>query len=135
MGIDVHAGIQSQLTILIENAIKSKRPLSDNFKIIKMYTEKIDDQKIMAYFSYEFQDQMQPADESKMTPDKTLQKISGTALLSKGLSEDPTIQKWILQSVKSAGEAIDFKDGIVIISDGKTTENSAKESPVSTENK
>lgn len=134
MGIDIHAGIQSRLTILIEEAIKAKRPLSENFKIIKMYTEKIDDQKIMAHFSYEFQDQM-PSDGDNTQNEKTLQKISGTAVLSKGLSEDPTIQKWILQSVKTAGETIDFKDGLTITSDGKTTEDSIEKSVQPAENK
>ena len=53
MGIDVHAGIQSKLSLLIEDTIKSKRQQSDNFKLIKMYTQKIDDKKIMANFSVE----------------------------------------------------------------------------------
>lgn len=120
MGIDVHAGIQSQLTLLIEDTIKSKRPGSDNFKLIKMYTQKIDDLKVMAYFSYEFNDHMPSADLADK--EQTTQKVSGTALLSKGLSEDPLVQKWILQSVKTDKETVDFKEGITIISDGKPSE-------------
>lgn len=120
MGIDVHAGVQSKLAILIEDTIKAKRPQSENFKLIKMYTEKIDDQKMMAHFSYEFQDELS-ADDSTNS-EKTIQKITGTAMLSKGLSEDPSIQKWVLQSVNTGTETVDFKDGLTITSDGKSTE-------------
>jgi hypothetical protein len=118
MGIDVHAGVQNKLSILIEDTIKAKRPNSDNFKLIKMYTEKIDDQKIKAHFSYEFQDEMAVSDEST-AKEKTTQKISGSAILGKGLSEDPSVQKWVLQSVKTGTETVDFKDGLIINSDGK----------------
>ncbi len=133
MGIDVHAGIQSKLALLIEDTIKSKRPESENFKLIKMYTEKIDEQKVLAHFSYEFQDQLASADTTEK--EKTTQKISGTAILTKALSEDPMIQKWILQSVKTGTETVDFKDGLVITSDGKTIEEPAKEPTPATENK
>ncbi len=43
-------------------------------------------------------------------------------MLSKGLSEDPSIQKWVLQSVNTGTETVDFKDGLTITSDGKSTE-------------
>lgn len=118
MGIDVHAGVQSKLSILIEDTIKAKRPNSENFKLVKMYTEKMDEQKIMAHFSYEFQDEMVASGDST-TKEKTTQKISGSAVLTKGLSEDPSVQKWVLQSVKTGTENIDFKDGLIINSDGK----------------
>ncbi len=118
MGIDVHAGVQSKLSILIEDTIKAKRPNSENFRLIKMYTEKIDDLKIMAHFSYEFQDEMTTAEDSTVK-EKTTQKVSGSAVLTKGLSEDPSVQKWVLQSVKTGAETIDFKDGLIINSDGK----------------
>lgn len=133
MGIDVHAGVQSKLTILIEDTIKAQRPSSENFKLIHMHTEKMDDQKIMAHFSYEFEDQLLANDES--ASDKTTQKISGSAILSKGLSEDPSIQKWVLQSVKTGNETVDFKDGLTIVSDGTSPEVPANESAPATENK
>lgn len=121
MGIDVHAGIQSKLSILIEDTIKAKRPQSENFKLLKMYTQKIDDKKVMAHFSYEFQDQI--ATTENTDKEKTTQKISGSAILVKTLSEDPSIQKWALQSVKTGTETVDFKEGLVITSDGQPTKD------------
>ena len=121
LGIDIHAGIQSKLTLLIEDTVKAKRPNSENFKLIKMYTQKIDDLKVLAHFSYEFQDQM-PATESNAVVEKVTQKIAGSAVLAKSVSEDPSIQKWVIQSVKTGTETVDFKDGLNITSDGTSTE-------------
>lgn len=121
LGIDIHAGIQSKLTLLIEETVKAKRPQSENFKLIKMYTQKIDDLKVMAHFSYEFEDQM-PVTESNSLTEKVTQKIAGSAILAKSLSEDPAIQKWVIQSVKTGNEAVDFKDGLTITSDGSSIE-------------
>lgn len=121
LGIDIHAGIQSKLTLLIEDTVKAKRPNSENFKLIKMYTQKIDDLKVLAHFSYEFQDQM-PTTESNSLVEKVTQKIAGSAVLAKSVSEDPTIQKWVIQSVKTGTETVDFKDGLTITSDGTSTE-------------
>ncbi len=117
MGIDVHAGIQSKLSILIEDTIKAKRPQSDNFKLLKMYTQKLDDKKVMAHFSYEFQDQLSVNENA--ANEKTTQKITGTAILVKTLSEDPSVQKWALQSVNTGTETVDFKEGLIITSEGQ----------------
>lgn len=107
MGTDVHAGIQSKLTILIEETIKAKRPSMTNFRLNKMYTEKMDDNKVQAHFSYQYDED-----------DQTTQTISGNAILTKALSEDPEVQKWVLQTVNTGGDVVEFKDGLTISSDG-----------------
>ena len=110
IGIDIHAGIQSKLAILIQDAIKAKRPNSTNFELNKIYTEKIDDNKIKAYFTYKFVDTLEDQEKSEQT-------ISGQAILNRSLSEDPNVQKWVIQSVKTDSNAIEFKEGLVISSD------------------
>ncbi len=132
LGIDIHAGIQSKLTLLIEDTVKAKRPNSENFKLINMHTQKIDDLKVLAYFSYEFQDQM-PTTDSNTLVEKVTQKIAGSAVLTKSISEDPSIQKWIIQSVKTGTESVDFKDGLTITSNGTTTETTPTEDAPATE--
>jgi hypothetical protein len=134
LGIDIHAGIQSKLTLLIEDTIKAKRPSSENFKLIKMYTQKIDDLKVLAHFAYEFQDQM-PATESNSLVEKVAQKIAGTAILAKSISEDPSVQKWVIQSIKTGTETVDFNDGLTITSDGKTSEENPTEAAPAPEHK
>ncbi|MBC7464850.1 MAG: hypothetical protein H7256_02570 [Bdellovibrio sp.] len=116
IGIDVHAGIQSKLAILIQDSIKAKRPNSSNFAVQKLYTEKMDDNKIKAYFSYRYSDAIEESE-------KVDQTISGEAVLTRGLSEDPKTQKWVIQSVKTDASNIAFQEGLVITSDGKSTVN------------
>lgn len=116
MGTDIHAGIQSKLTILIEESVKAKVPTMANFRLNKMYTEKLEDNKVKAHFSYQY-------DEA----DNTTQTISGEAVLTKALSEDPNVQKWVLQSVNAGSQALEFKEGVTISSDGTTT--STEETP------
>lgn len=114
IGIDVHAGIQSKLAILIQDSIKAKRPNSSHFSLQKIYTEKLDDNKIKAYFSYRYSDALEEQEEVE-------QVMSGEAILSRGLSEDPKVQKWVIQSVKTDVNNLAFKEGLVITSDGKST--------------
>lgn len=116
MGTDIHAGIQSKLTILIEESVKAKVPTMANFRLNKMYTEKLEDNKVKAHFSYQY-------DEA----DATTQTISGEAVLTKALSEDPNVQKWVLQSVNAGSQALEFREGTTISSDGTTT--STEETP------
>lgn len=121
MGTEVHAAVQSRLQILIEDTIKNKRPNIQNLRFLKMYSEKIDDNKIKAYFSYEFED---PSESTK-------QRFTGDAILSRGLSEDPNIKKWILQKVKTGQETIEFTEGLSISSGPDGTTDSTTPAPTS----
>ncbi len=124
MGIDVHAGIQSKLAQIIEDTIKKKRESSSDFKLIRMYTQQVDNGKVSAQFSYEYVDKLSSSDVSEAEGIK--QKISGTAILSKTVSEDPSIQKWVIVSIKTGVDSLDFEKGLVITSDGQETPESAK---------
>ncbi|MBC7420857.1 MAG: hypothetical protein H7328_09015 [Bdellovibrio sp.] len=115
VGIDVHAGIQSKLSILIEDTIKKNRPNSSHFQLVQIYTEKIDDNKMSAKFSFKYDDVL----EDKETTNQTM---NGEAILTRGLSENPQIQKWVVQSVKSNSSNLEFREGLVITSDGKSEE-------------
>lgn len=118
LGIDTHAGIQSKLSILIEDTIKEKRPQSSNFKLLRMYTERVDDQKVSAHFSYQFDDVLKDS-ENESSTEKITQRVAGIATLSRSPAEDPSVQKWVLQSVKTGTESFDFAEGTAIVTDGK----------------
>ena len=113
IGVDIHAGIQSKLAILIEDTIKNKRPNSFDFHLVRIYTEKLDENRISAKFSFKYDDKLEENE-------KTTQTLDGEAILSKGLSENPEVQKWIVQSVKTSSSGLEFKEGLVISSDGKS---------------
>ena len=116
IGVDIHAGIQSKLAILIEETIKKNKPNSSDFQILQIYTEKIDDNRISAKFSFKYSDKLEE-------DEKTTQTLTGEAILNKGLSENPDVQKWIVQSVKTSSTGLEFKEGLVISSDGKSDDN------------
>lgn len=118
VGIDVHAGIQSKLSILIEDTIKKNRPNSSGFQLVQIYTEKIDDNKMSAKFSFKYDDVMEDNETTNQT-------MNGEAILTRGLSEDPNIQKWVVQSVKSNSSNLEFREGLVITSDGQTEPEAA----------
>lgn len=116
IGVDIHAGIQSKLGILIEETIKRNKPNSTDFQLLKIYTEKLDENRISAKFSFQYDDKL---DENE----KTTQILTGEAILNKGLSENPEIQKWIIQSVKTSATNLEFREGLVISSDGQSQED------------
>lgn len=118
IGVDIHAGIQSKLAILIEDTIKNKRPNSSDFHLVRISTEKLDENRISAKFSFKYDDKLEENE-------KTTQTLDGEAILSKGLSENPEVQKWIVQSVKTSSSGLEFKEGLVISSDGKSDDGSA----------
>ena len=103
----VHAGIQSKMMILIEDAIKASRPKSSNFEVLNIYTKKINDNQISAHFTYKYSDQLEESE-------KTSQLIAGEAILNRTPSENPTDQKWVVQSVKTDTNKIEFQDGLVV---------------------
>ncbi len=115
IGVDIHAGIQSKLAILIEETIKKNKPNSSDFQLLQIYTEKLDDNRISAKFSFKYSDKLEE-------DEKTTQTLTGEAILNKGLSENPEVQKWIVQSVKTNSTNLEFKEGLVISSDGRGDE-------------
>ena len=131
MGIEIHAGIQSKLTLLIEDTLKNKKPTLSDFKLIKMYTTKLDDQKVSAHFAYEYTEALS-ADSASGTAEVVTQNVSGEAILIRSLSEDKSIQKWVLQSVRTDAQTVDFKDGLVISSEDETAPAESSETKTET---
>jgi hypothetical protein len=123
IGVDVHAGIQIKLARLIEETIKSKKPSSSAYELLSISTEKIDDHRIKATFSFKY-------DENLNDIDKTTQILTGDATLNKGLSENPEIQKWIIQSIKTNAAQLEFQEGLVISSDGNDESEQASAPPI-----
>ncbi len=120
----VHAGIQSKMMVLIEDAIKASRPNSTDFEVINIYTKKINDNQISAHFSYKYSDQLEEKE-------KTTQVIAGEAILNRTPSENPADQKWVVQSVKTDTNKIEFQDGLIVSSEPLNPENPSNPSTTS----
>ncbi len=107
INVGVHAGLQSKLAIMIEDTLKKARPNSFKFKMLSLYTAKIDDNKINAHFSYRYSEPMEDKDISELT-------VNGEAILNRTVSENPEDQKWVVQNVKTDSSVIEFQEGLVI---------------------
>ena len=135
MNTQIHAEIQSKLALLIEETIKNKKPNSSDFEMNQMYTSTINENLVSAHFSYKFKDQM---DAGTPESEGVEQNISGYALLAKTPSENPDIQKWVVQSIKTNQESVSFNDGLVVTagdsSSSEPTDNKT-ETPAQPEHK
>jgi hypothetical protein len=111
--VSVHAGIQSKLAVMIEEAIHKARPNAFDFQMVTLYTKNLEDNKISAYFTYRYSEALEEKEKSD-------QVVKGEAILNRMLSENPDEQKWVVQSVKTDNSAIEFHEGSVINSGGET---------------
>jgi hypothetical protein len=108
VNMGVHAGLQSKLALLIEDTIKTNKPQSYDFKMLSLYTQTIDENKVSAHFSYKYSERTA---EDRETSHQT---ITGEAILNRSPSENPNDEKWVIQSVKSDSSNIEFQEGLVI---------------------
>lgn len=113
-----HAQIQSRLTEIIAQKLIEKKPGLKDLKIVRLWTEDVTDTKIRAVFAYAFSQEI--AGEGNAKPELTEQSVEGEAFLFKEPGEDKSIQKWVLQSVRTKNESLTFNEGILITPDTKT---------------
>lgn len=118
MNTQIHAEIQSKLAILIEETIKAKRPQSSDFEMNQMYTSAIKENLVSAYFSYKFKDPVKSEDDNAESVE---QSVTGYAVLEKVPSDNTSIQKWVIQSIKTNQKTISFAEGTTVTADGKDT--------------
>ncbi|MGZ3690687.1 MAG: hypothetical protein ACXVAX_04250 [Pseudobdellovibrio sp.] len=123
INVGVHAGLQSKLAIMIEDTLKKARPNSFKFKMLSLYTTKIDDNKINAHFSYRYSEPLEDKEISEQT-------VNGDAVLNRSVSENPEEQKWIVQNVKTDSSVIEFQEGLIIGSGPATATKAVSETGI-----
>jgi hypothetical protein len=136
INVATHAGIQSKLMILIEDSLKKAKPEATEFKILSMYTEKIDDNQVNAHFSYKYTDKLE-------TTETTNQTLSGNAILFRTLSENSKADLWTVKSVKTNNTQIEFQQGVnvnaatdeSVLTQAASTDATPAAAPVDTEEK
>lgn len=115
MNTQTHAEIQSKLALLIEDTIKNKKPQSSDFQINQLYTSAINENLVSAHFSYQFKDILKNSSAAdNYSAESVEQSVTGYALLAKIPSENSDLQKWVIQSIKTSQETVNFSEGLAI---------------------
>lgn len=125
IGFETHSGIQQKFAELIKNTIQNKKPEATDVKILKLWTENAGDRKVKAVFSYSYSE---PA--TANAPANSVRTIEGEALLSRDLSDSPSVDKWTLQSLKTIGDNVSYTDGSVLTPDNAADDE--KDAPTTT---
>lgn len=107
VGAETHAGIQNQLATLILETVQEKKTGASDVRVIRMWTESLEDHKVRAVFAYAFAE----ADANGQVIEST---VEGEAVLYREPGEDPRLDKWVLQSVRTTGDAVIFSEGTVV---------------------
>ena len=108
VGFETHSGIQEKLITLITETVKEKRAQATDFAITRLWTETMADNKVRATFAYRFSE---PAANGAEMTDQT---IEGEAILHREPSADQAIDRWVIQSVRTKTDAVNFQEGLVV---------------------
>lgn len=124
VGFETHSGIQEKLSEIIIATVQNKKPLAQNIQIDRLWTETINDNKVKAIFRYSFF-------EKNESGESLNQSIEGEVILHREPSETvvdqmPT-EKWVLQSVKTTQDTVEFSEGTVITPGEEKTEEKVEE--------
>ncbi len=127
IGFETHSGIQMQLATIIQNTLTAKKPDAKDLVITRLWTESLGDNKVRAIFAFKFSE---PVIENEILE----QVIEGEAILYRKPSEDPEVDQWELQSVKTTNDIVVFSEGSTITADGsdEDTESALQPEPAAT---
>lgn len=120
---EVHFNIQNRLNEIILEQIAKKHPQASDIKIQRLWTEKVNETKLRARFAYRYNEKLEGKEAVE-------QRTEGEAMLFREPSEDRGAQKWILQSLKTTTDQINFAEGVVISPDMQL-EELQKDAPAS----
>lgn len=117
IGFETHSGVQLKLAELIGNTLIAKKPEAENLEIVKIWTSPLGENKIRAVFTYKFTEKSQDSTD----PESADKLIQGEAILYREPSEDPTLDKWVLQSVRTQLESLNFSQGSTVLPESEET--------------
>lgn len=119
---ETHSDIQSKMKELIESTIKARKPDTKSVEIIKIWTQDMGERKIKADFTYRFI-------ETTAQNESTERQIEGEAILFRDTSDNPSVDQWTVQSLKTKGDSISFNEGSTVSPGNQATD----ENPSTTE--
>ena len=129
VGFETHSGIQAKLADLIKDTLAAKKPHAKDLSMQRLWTETLSDNKVRAVFAYKFIDISEGGEALE-------QVIEGEAVLHREPSEDASVDKWTLQSVKTTNDIVTFTEGSTVTpgADGTIPSTVPTTTPEPTEN-
>jgi hypothetical protein len=112
---ETHSDIQAKMKELIESTIKSRKPDTKSVEIVKIWTQDLGDRKIQADFTYRFI-------ETNAQNESTERMIEGEAVLVREASDNPSLDQWTVQSLKTLGDSISFNEGSTVTPDNQASD-------------
>jgi hypothetical protein len=122
IGFETHSGIQEKLAEMIKQTVLSKKPNAKNFRIARLWTESLSENKVRAVFAYEFS-------EAAEGTENTVQTVEGEAILSREARDESNLDKWILQSVRTTNDTVTFSEGLVVTPEADSAAPEATPTP------
>lgn len=107
VGFETHSGIQEKLIALITETVSAQKAQARDFKIVKLWTETLEDNKVRAVFAYRFNE---PGEGNEMTE----QTVEGEAILHREPSTDENIDRWVVQSARTTNDSVNFVEGMIV---------------------
>lgn len=114
---DTHAQIQGELAQIIENVVRESSPTLSNFRIVRLWTETVNYNRVKAQFIYSYVDQMEG--------DRVSQTREGRAILNR---QTPTPgqravdSQWSLDEVQVLNSKLEFESGSSMSREGSINE-------------
>lgn len=104
----IHADIQNDIKRLIVDYVEENLPTASNIKFHKVWTQKINKNKIKALFKYSFDDSNQETRNTRVA-------IDGFAHLNKEAGQSTADNEiWSFEDLQITNNTIEYKDGIKI---------------------
>lgn len=107
IGFETHSGIQEKLADLIKNTVFSKKPNIHNFRISRLWTESLGENKVRAVFAYQFTEPVAGGESTEQT-------VEGEAVLFHEPPDESGSDRWTLQSVHTTSDIVTFSEGLVV---------------------
>ena len=107
VAFQTHADIQGKLATLIQESLLAKKPSASDFQIVRLWTETLSQNKVRAVFAYKFNDKTEDGEMTEQT-------LEGEAVLHREPSTFKEEDHWVVQSVKTTNDMVNFTEGSAI---------------------
>ena len=123
VSFETHSIIQQRLSEIIELSVQKHKSSAKNFRLLRLWTETLNDEKVKAHFVYNFSE--------GETSDASSQTISGEAWLRKAGGSQGGQENWKVEKVQTSSNQLVFQEPSLVEPEGSKPKTEGSESPKS----